>query len=343
MENGHRPNGQGFPLSVLDLAPIVEGSTATQAIRNSLELAKLAEELGYRRYWFAEHHGMASIASSAPELLISRTAAVTERIRVGSGGIMLQNHAPLKAAEAFHTLEAMFPGRIDLGIGRAPGTDPRTSQALRPFEPQRFGEHLTELIGLSRGTLPGDHPFHGVRVIPSDVTLPPIWMLGSSGGSARLAGELGLGYSFARHFSPAPPKPAIDLYRDSFRSSEQFARPHVILAVAVVCAETDERADYLASSMDLGWTRINRGEFRPIPSPDEADAYDFTPQERLVVERYRRLVFVGDPATVRTAVEEVIAETGADEVIVTSTIFSHEERMRSYALLAEEFGLGSSG
>jgi luciferase family oxidoreductase group 1 len=333
MPNDTKP----LPLSVLDLVPIAEGSSGEVAMRNSLKLARLAEDLGYTRYWFAEHHGMASIASSAPEILIARTAAATERIRVGSGGIMLQNHVPLKAAEAFHTLATLHPGRIDLGIGRAPGTDPRTSQALRPFDPQHFAEHLGELIGLSRGTLPEGHPFHGVRVIPSDVSLPPIWMLGSSGGSARLAGELGLGYSFARHFSPAPAQPAIAAYREAFHPSADFPRPHVILAVAVVCAKTEERADFLASSMDLMWARVHRGEFRPIPSPEVASAHPYTPQERAVVDRYRRLVFVGSPATVRAAIEEVVRDTGADEVIVTSTIFDHEDRMESYKLLAGEF------
>ncbi|MEX2581896.1 MAG: LLM class flavin-dependent oxidoreductase [Gemmatimonadota bacterium] len=326
-----------LPLSVLDLVPIAEGSSGGEAMRHSLELAKLAERLGFTRYWFAEHHGMASIASSAPEILIARTAEATERMRVGSGGIMLQNHVPLKAAEAFHTLETLYPGRIDMGIGRAPGTDPRTSRALRPFDPQRFAEHMAELLGLSHGTLPEDHPFRGVAVIPSEVRLPPIWMLGSSGGSARLAGELGLGYSFARHFSPSPPGPALDLYRESFRPSEHFPRPHVILGVAVICAESDEHADFLASSMDLMWSRVHRGEFRPIPSPEVASAHEYSPQERAVVERYRRLVYVGSATTVRTRIEELVNETAADEVIVTTTVFDHGERLRSYELLAAVF------
>lgn len=329
----------GLPLSVLDLAPVGSGSTGPRALENSLDLARLADRLGYTRYWFAEHHGMPSIASSAPEILIAHVAALTERLRVGSGGIMLQNHVPLKAAEAFHTLEALHPGRIDMGIGRAPGTDPTTSQALRPFDPGRFAEQLGELVGLSRGTLPPDHPFHSVRVIPSEVRLPPIWILGSSGASARFAGEMGMGYSFARHFSPTPPAPAFDAYRGSFQPSEEFPRPHIILGVAAVCAETDERAEYLAKSMDLMWARIRRGEFRPIPSPEEALAHAFTPQEREVAAGYRELVFVGDAARVRREIETVAAETGADEVMITSTIHSHEERLRSYELLAAEFGL----
>jgi luciferase family oxidoreductase group 1 len=327
------------PLSVLDLAPIGSGSSAPAALRNSVELARLAERLGYTRYWFAEHHGMPSIASSAPEILIAHIAAATEAIRVGSGGIMLQNHVPLKAAEAFHTLEALHPGRIDLGIGRAPGTDPTTSRALRPFDPERFAEHLGEMIGLSRGTLPPDHPYHRVRVIPSDVSLPPIWLLGSSGASARLAGELGMGYSVARHFSPTPPRPAFDAYRAAFRPSAEFPKPHAILGVAVICAETDERAEYLAQSVDLVWARISRGEFLPIPTPEEARDYPYSPAERMAADRYRALVFVGAPGTVKAQLDALIAESGADEIIVTSTIHGHAERMRSYELLAEVFDL----
>lgn len=309
-------------------------------MRNSVELARLADRLGFARYWFAEHHGMPSIASSAPEILIDHAASATKRIRVGSGGIMLQNHVPLKVAEAFHTLEALHPGRIDMGIGRAPGTDPTTSSALRPFDPNRFSEHLAEMRGLSAGTLPEDHPFHRVRVIPSDVLLPPIWILGSSGASAALAGQLGLGYSFARHFSPTPPAPAIEAYRKSFQPSEQFPRSHVILGVAVVCADTDKDAAYLAASNDLMWVRIRRGEFLPIPTPQEATAYPYTPQERAVADRARSLLFVGSPTTVRTRIQEVVAETGADEVMVMSTIHGHAERIHCYELLADAFGTG---
>ena len=333
----------GFPLSVLDLAPVGTGSSGPEALANSLELARVAEGLGYTRYWFAEHHGMPSIASSAPEILIAHVAAGTRRIRVGSGGIMLQNHVPLKAAEVFHTLSALHPGRIDLGIGRAPGTDPTTSRALRPFDPARFSEQLEEMVGLSRGTLPEDHPFHTVRVIPLEAKLPPIWILGSSGASARYAGEMGMGYSFARHFSPTPPGPAFSAYRESFRPSAEFPKPHIILGVAAVCAESDERAEYHAASMDLMWVRVRRGEFHPIPTPEEALAFPYTPQDRAAAATYRALVFVGDPAKVRREIEQVVEETGADEVMITSTIHSHAERVRSYELLAREFGLGGEG
>ena len=240
-----------LPLSVLDLAPIASGSTPSQAFRNTVDLARLADRLGYTRYWLAEHHGLPSVASSAPEILIEHVASATPRIRVGSGGIMLPNHAPLRIAEAFHTLEALHPGRIDLGIGRAPGSDPATSQAMRPFDSEQFPAQIVEMLSLSRGSFPEDHPFRTVRVIPDDVELPPIWLLASSGATARLAGSMGLGYSFARHFSPTPPGPAILAYRESFRPSAQFPEPHVILGVSVVCAETDEKADYLAWTLDL--------------------------------------------------------------------------------------------
>lgn len=328
-----------IPLSVLDLVPVGSGGTAAGALRNSVELARLADRLGYRRLWFAEHHGMPSIASSAPEILIGHVASATERIRVGSGGIMLPNHVPLQVAERFHTLEALHPGRIDLGIGRAPGTDPATTQALRPFDAQRFSELLAEMTALSRREFPEDHPFHRIRVVPADVALPPIWLLGSSGASARLAGQLGVGYSFARHFSHTSPLPAIRAYRESFTPSPQFPAPHMILAVSVVCAETEEQAERLASSMDLAWVRLQRGQFGALPSPEEALAYPFSPQERAVVRSYRELTFVGTPASVRERIGAVVAETGADEVMVTSTIYDHADRLRSFELLAEAFGL----
>jgi luciferase family oxidoreductase group 1 len=328
-----------IPLSVLDLVPVGSGSTASEALRNTVRLARLAEGLGYRRYWFAEHHSMPSIASSSPEILIGHVASATETIRVGSGGIMLPNHTALLVAERFHTLEALHPGRIDLGIGRAPGTDPATVRALRPFPAERFGEQLAELVGLSRGEFPEDHPFRPIRVVPADVRLPPIWLLGSSGASAQLAGRLGMGYSFASHFSHTSPVPAARAYRESFRPSEQFPTPHLILAVAVICAEAQEHADYLATSMDLVWVRLRRGEFAPIPSPEEALGYPYTPLERSVAESYRSLAYIGTPETLRSRLEALADEAGADELMVTATIYDPEERLRSFELLARAFGL----
>ena len=257
-----------IPLSVLDLVPIRSGGSAGESLRRSVDLARRAEELGYVRYWFAEHHGMPGIASSSPEILIEHIASATSRIRVGSGGIMLPNHAPLRIAEAFHTLETLHPGRIDFGVGRAPGTDPLTSRAMHPFNAEHFPQQLQEVLGLSGSSLPRDHPFHSVRVVPSGVRFPPVWVLGSSGASARFAGSLGVGYAFARHFSPSPPEPAVHAYLEGFTPSEMFPEPHVILGVSVICAETAERAEQLALSTDLVWVRYQRGEFGLLPSPE---------------------------------------------------------------------------
>lgn len=330
-----------LPLSVLDLVPIGTGSSAIASLRDSLELARLADNAGFARYWFAEHHGMPSIASSSPEVLIARMAAATQRIRVGSGGVMLQNHVPLQLAEQFHTLEALFPGRIDLGIGRAPGTDPATSRALRPFGPHEFAEQFLELTGLSAGTLPADHPFARVRVVPSGVSLPPIWLLGSSGASADFAGSRGIGYAFASHFSQAPARPAADAYRSAFVASAAFPRPHMILAVAAICAATEEEADYLASTGDLVWVRLQRGEFGELPSPEEALAYPYSPHERAVAAAYRRLQFVGTPDDVAGRIRSAAAEAGADEVMVSTMIHDPASRRRSYQLLAGAFGLAA--
>ena len=210
------------PLSVLDLVPVRSGSTAADAMHEAVELAQLTERLGYVRYWFAEHHSMSGIGSSAPEILIAHIAAATSRIHVGSGGIMLPNHVPLRVAEVFHTLEALHPGRIDLGLGRAPGTDPATSRALRPFDAERFPEQLEELVTLSSRAFPAEHPFSSIRVMPQEVSLPPIWILASSGATAAFAGANGFGYGFARHFSPSPPGPPIRAYREAFRPSLHF-------------------------------------------------------------------------------------------------------------------------
>lgn len=330
-----------MPLSVLDLVPVREGSTASAALRESVDLARLAERLGYVRYWFAEHHSMGSIGSSAPELLIGHIAAATTTIRVGSGGIMLPNHAALRVAEVFHTLEALHPGRIDLGLGRAPGTDPATSRALRPFSGEEFPSQVTELLALSRRAFPPDHPFASIHVVPGDVALPPIWVLASSGATAAFAGSMGLGYGFARHFSPNPPRPAIAAYRDAFRPSAAFPAPHVILGVSVICAPTDEEADYLASSTDLGWVRLHRREFTPMPSPEEATRYAYNAQERVIVEMNRLRHFVGTPPKVVNMIRQIAADTGADEIMVTTMIYGVEERRRSYELLMAEWKMGS--
>jgi luciferase family oxidoreductase group 1 len=247
---------------------------------------------------------------------------------------MLPNHAPLRVAETFHTLEALHPGRIDLGLGRAPGTDPAASRALRPFDAVGFPDQRRELLALSSRAVPPDQPFASVRVIPDDVALPPIWVLASSGATAALAGSLGLGYGFARHFSPAPPAPAVRAYREGFRPSAVFPEPHVILGVAVVCAPTAREADVLASSTDLAWVRRHQGRFAPLPSPEEAARHDYTPQERVIVEANRQRHVVGPPEAVVPALLALAAEAGADELMVTTMVYGAEERRRSYELLA---------
>ncbi|WP_028081091.1 LLM class flavin-dependent oxidoreductase [Solimonas soli] len=325
-----------LPLSILDLAPVVSGTPAAQSIRRTVELARLAERLGYVRLWYAEHHAMPSVASSAPEILIAHSAAATKALRLGAGGIMLPNHAPLRVAELFHTLEALYPGRIDLGLGRAPGGVPGVTRALRAARGELFDQQLAELLACSRG--PGDEArFDAVHAEPADAGLPPIWLLGSSGASARMAGEAGMGYSFAAHFSPAPPAPAMLAYRQHFRPSAQFARPHALLGLAVVCAETEDEARRLASTMELAWLRIHSGRFLPLPSPEEALAHPYSEHERAALREVRERTIVGTPAQVRQGIEAVAAQTRADEVMLVSNIYDHAARLRSYELVAAAF------
>ena len=334
-----------FGLSVLDVSPVSSGSDGAQALRNTLELARLADRLGYERYWLAEHHNLPSIASSAPEIMIGHVANVTERIRVGAGGIMLPNHAPLKVVETFRVLEALHPERIDLGIGRAPGTDPVTATALRHsqdgLEAEDFPHRFSELLAFSGDGFPEEHPFRSVVAMPSDVGLPPIWLLGSSGYSARAAGQMGLGYAFAAHFSPADPAPAMLAYRESFEPSESFEHPSAILAVAVICGETNKHAEELASSMELAWVRMRSGNPRPLPSPKEALAYPYTPAERRLADAYRSMQVVGDPRSVRARIEDLAEHTASDEVMVTTNVYDHAERLRSYERLAEVFDIAT--
>jgi luciferase family oxidoreductase group 1 len=328
-----------IPLSVLDLAPVSEGSTASDALRDAVDLARLCERLGYTRFWFAEHHGMPNIACSAPEILIEHVASATSTIRVGSGGIMLPNHAPLRVAENFHTLAALHPNRIDLGVGRAPGTDPATSRALHPFDSEQFPNQLQELLSLSRRLFPAGHPFATVRVVPEGVPLPPIWVLASSGATAAFAGSMGFGYGFARHFSPASPGPAIRAYRAAFTPSDQFPKPHVILGVAVIVAPTDDEAEYLATSSDVVWVRRHRGDMQPFPSPEDASKYQFRPEDRPLLEANRQRQFIGSPSRVGAILRQITEETGADELMVTTMVHGRVERLRSYELLAGEWGL----
>ena len=327
------------PLSVLDLSPVTTGGSGPTSLKNTLDLARLADTLGYVRYWVAEHHNLPSIASSAPDIMIGQIAAVTTNIRVGAGGVMLPNHAPLMVAERFKILEALFPGRIDLGIGRAPGTDQITSVALRRRQDIRddddFLERFQELLLFEQGSFPEGHPFRKVRAMPADVPLPPIFLLGSSGYSAQLAAAIGAGFSFAHHFASHDAIAAMTDYRNRFKPSVALKVPHAILAVAVVCAETDAEAERLASTVDLNFVRRSKGEYLPLASPEEAAAYPFTPIDREHIRHNRARLFVGAPATVRERLDPLIAATQADELMVTTMVYDHAARRRSYELLAE--------
>jgi luciferase family oxidoreductase group 1 len=328
-----------LPLSVLDLVPVSSGGSAAASVHRTVELAQLAERLGYVRLWFAEHHGMPSVASAAPEVLIAHVAAHTQRLHVGSGGVMLPNHAPLRVAEAFRTLAALHPGRIDLGIGRAPGSDVHASRALRAFDGEHFPTLLSELrIWSGLEALPGDHPMRSLCAMPDDAPLPPIWLLGSSGASARMAGAAGMGYSFASHFSPTPAAPAFEAYFSAFVPSPQFERPHAILGVSAICAPTEAEAEHLASGMDLAWVRIRSGVFAPLPSPEEAAAHRYSDAELRLVRDFRRLVIVGTPESVRRQIEAKADACDASEVMITCNIHSHAARLRSYELIAQAFG-----
>ena len=325
-------------LSVLDLSPVSAGSTGSQALRNTLDLARLADGLGFVRYWVAEHHNMASIASSAPDIMIGQIAAATHRMRVGSGGIMLPNHAPLMVAERFKVLEALFPGRIDLGLGRAPGTDQATSYALRRrqgiTEEDDFLERFNEMMLLESHGFPAGHPFNKIVAMPSDVTLPPIYLLGSSDYSAQLAGQIGAAFAFAHHFATFPAEEAMRIYRDSFRPSPAHAKPYAILGTHAVVADTDAEADRLAATVDLNVVRRAKGEMLPLASPEDALAFDYTPVDRARIAQNRTKVSVGSPATVKARFDSLIAATKANEVMVTTMIYDHAARKRSYELLS---------
>jgi luciferase family oxidoreductase group 1 len=335
-----------IPLSVLDLSFVSSGSSGPQALRNTIELARLTDRLGYTRFWVAEHHNLPSVASGAPDIMIGQIAAATERMRVGAGGVMLPNHAPLMVAERFKVLEGLFPGRIDLGLGRAPGTDQLASIALRRRQDADPGEdfldRLKELMAFDTGDWPADHPFRKIQVMPVDVKLPPIRMLGSSGYGGRLAAQIGVGFAFAHHFATHDAMDAMLAYRDGFQPSDRLAKPHAILALAVICAESDEEAERLASSADLAHLKRARGDYGPIPSPEEAAAYPYTEADRVYIRRNRDKLIVGSPARVAEALERMVEETQADELMITSHIHDFAAKQRSYELLAEMQGAAVS-
>jgi luciferase family oxidoreductase group 1 len=328
------------PLSVLDLAPVAAGTSSGAALRHTTELARRTEELGYRRFWVAEHHNMPAIASSAPAVLIAHLAAATSTIRVGSGGVMLPNHAPLVVAEQFGTLEALHPGRIDLGIGRAPGTDQLTAFALRRtmegLSAESFPEELDRLFGF----FSGDNPAEQITASPGRGDMPAIWLLGSSGFSAQLAGILGLPFSFAHHFSSANTVPALALYRRHFRPSQWLDKPYAMVAVNAVCADTDERAEWLSGPSVLSFLRLRSGRPEPLASPEEAAAYQYTEMERQFARERREGQAMGSPETVRRQLDELLDKTGADELMLTSLVYDIEDRIRSFELIAEKVAGG---
>jgi luciferase family oxidoreductase group 1 len=321
------------PFSVLDLAPITQGATAADALHNSLDLARHAERWGYRRYWVAEHHNMPGIASAATAIVIAHIAAGTSTIRVGAGGIMLPNHAPLIVAEQFGTLESLFPGRIDLGLGRAPGTDQATARALRrtlASDPEAFPQDVLELLSYF-------HPQEGqsVRAVPGSGLAVPIWILGSSLFGAQVAALMGLPFAFASHFAAAQMMQAVAIYRARFRPTADLAAPHVMLGVNVVAAETDDEARFLATSGRESFANLRRGMPTPLPPPNRDFEKEVMPFRGIRLEEIQAVSMVGSAATVRDDLRDFISRTQADELIVVSHVYDHRARLRSYEITAQ--------
>jgi len=332
-------------LSVLDLAPVPSGSNARVALANSLDLVQRVEALGYWRYWVAEHHNMPGIASSAPAVLIGHLAQATRTMRIGSGGVMLPNHAPLVVAEQFGMLEALHPGRIDLGIGRAPGTDQLTAAALRrtpEISADGFPQDLAELMGFFHGTFPDHHPYSRITAVPARDNVPELWLLGSSGYSAQVAGMLGLPFSFAHHFSAANTLPALALYRQYFTPSAYLAEPYAMVAVQVVCAPTDEEAFRLAAPSALSFLRLRQGRPGLLPTPDEAATYPYSDLEREAIRQRQADQIVGSPERVRQGLQELQERTQADELMLTTVVYDHADRVRSYELVASVSSLSTA-
>jgi len=323
-----------IPLSVLDLSPVRAGVAPSAAVRESAALAQAAERLGFARYWAAEHHTMQSIAASAPGVLLAHVAARTERIRVGAGGIMVPNHAPLHVVEVFRTLEALYPGRVDLGLGRAPGTDPVTSTALRRSDDPEVNHLLAELLAFEQGGFPADHPYAALTPMPSDVRVGQLWMLGSTLAGASIAAQLGVRYAFAGHFAMAQAEEAIALYKRAFRPSETLAEPHAMLAVTAVCGESDAHAERLAAPIKLAMVRVRTGKRAPIASEDEALAYRFSPHEQAIAESALAGAAIGGPERVGQALGALVARTGADELMLSALLPDLQTRIASLARIA---------
>jgi luciferase family oxidoreductase group 1 len=332
------PVSTAVPLSVLDLSPIPSGRPASSALHDTVALAKATESFGYRRFWLAEHHNIGSVASSAPLVMIATVAAATSTIRVGSGGIMLPNHAPLAVAESFRVLEGLHPGRIDLGLGRAPGTDQLTAYALRRgrVDGDEFPQQFAELLAYVDG-FPAEHPFAPLRAIPDDVPLPPLWILGSSLYGGQAAAAFGTGFAFAGHFGSADPAEAVAGYRERFEPSDRLFEPRVILGVAAIASESEERAEALARANDLSMVRLMQNRPGPVPTPEEAAAHDWTEQELQLAAQRRRFMSVGTPEQVREDLERRRTYAGADELIITTQVHDAAERELSYELVAKAY------
>jgi len=336
-------------LSVIDQSPVPSGFAPAVALQNTIELAKHADELGYERYWIAEHHAMPTLACSAPEILLARVGAETKRIRIGSGGIMLPHYSPLKVAEQFRLLHALYPNRIDLGVGRAPGGSPLDSYALRRERVERplpddFPEQLVELLSFLHEDFPDQHPFKRILVSPRMPNAPDVWLLGSSLWSASAAAQLGLPYAFAHFISPEPTRQAIELYHDRFKPSRYLSKPHAIIALGAICADTDEDATRLMASARLMRRRRDRGEWLPIPTVEEAIAElgdDALKPMRDTSEWPR--YFVGSPAALKGRFEELAKTLRLEEIMVVTIVHDHAARLRSYELLAKQFGLNANG
>ena len=320
-------------LSILDLSPICEGSDAAQSFRNSLALAQAGERLGYTRYWLAEHHGMPGIASAATAVLLAHVGAGTQTLRIGAGGVMLPNHSPLVIAEQFGTLESLYPGRIDLGLGRAPGSDQRTARALRrnlDSDADQFPQDVLELMDyLSK------EPRQPVRAVPGTGLEVPIWILGSSTYGAQVAAHFGLPYAFASHFAPQQMMDAIAIYRQTFKPSKQLAKPHVMLGFNMFAADTDEEARFLATSWQQAFVNLRSGRPGKLPAPMRGYHEQVGPAERMLLDSVLSCAAVGSRDTVRESVSAFIERTGADELMLTSGIFDQAARLRSYEIAAE--------
>lgn len=322
-----------IPFSILDLSPINEGGDAAQSFRNTLDLARHAERWGYQRFWLAEHHGMPGIASAATAVLIGHVAGGTATIRVGAGGIMLPNHSPLVIAEQFGTLESLFPGRIDLGLGRAPGSDQLTARALRrnlASDPNQFPQDVVELMGYFSAT-----QRHAVRAVPGAGLHVPVWILGSSLFGAQVAAALGLPYAFASHFAPEQMMQAIALYRSTFKPSAQLAKPYVMLGYNVFAADSEEQAQFLATSMQQAFVNLRSGQPKRLQPPVAGYLDSLAPHQRDVLDEVLSCAAIGSHDTVTRSLKDFIEQTGADELMITSMIFDHEARLRSYEITAE--------